>query len=202
MAWSVCLSANSLHLSDQGGHRWVFLNWALGLRALGCTVVWLEAAPNGLQDRDLETAVAALKRDLAPYGLDQCVALCSENGAELPTQAATPCLSLEAATCADLLLNLRYDLSAAVVARIRRSALVDIDPGLLQLWMRDRLVTVAPHDVHFTIGETVGNAASGIPDVGVVWHYTPPCVALDWWPVTRAPAGARFSTLANWWAGS
>jgi hypothetical protein len=202
VACTVCLSAHSLHLSDQGGHRWVFLNWALGLRALGCNVVWLEAVPTGMPDRDLEAAVAVLRRDVAPYGLDDCVALCDATGGELPPEAGAGSINLEAAACADLLLNLRYALPHAVVARFRRSAFVDIDPGLLQLWMRDRLVTVAPHDVYFTIGETVGDAASGIPDVDVVWHYTQPCVALDWWPCTQAPAGARFSTLANWWAGS
>src|SRR5262245_17933207 len=100
MAWTVCLSAKSLHVSDQGGHRWVFLNWALGLRALGCNVVWLEAVPNGMTGPALETAVAALKRDVAPYGLGDSVALCNENGAELAVEPATACLSLEAAACA------------------------------------------------------------------------------------------------------
>ena len=27
-----------------GGHLWVYLNWALGLHAVGCDVTWLEAA--------------------------------------------------------------------------------------------------------------------------------------------------------------
>lgn len=202
MPCTVCLSAHSLHLSDQGGVRWAFLNWALGLRALGCNVVWLETVPTGMPDRDLEAAVAALKRDIAPYGLGDCLALCEETGGELPPEAGAGWSDLESAASADLLLNFRYTLPDSVVARFHRSALVDIDPGLLQHWMRDGLVSVARHDVYFTIGETVGRAASGIPDVDIVWHYAPPCVALDWWPWTRAPEGGRFSTLVNWWAGS
>src|SRR2546422_6107470 len=36
---------------------------------------------------------------------------------------------------ADLLLNFHYAISPGLLARFRRTALVDIDPGLLQFWM-------------------------------------------------------------------
>ena len=42
MSVTIWLSANTLHYPQGGGHMWVFLNWALGLRELGCEVVWLE----------------------------------------------------------------------------------------------------------------------------------------------------------------
>ena len=38
----VGLSANTLSYPQGGGHMWVYLNWALGLRDAGCDVVWLE----------------------------------------------------------------------------------------------------------------------------------------------------------------
>ena len=38
----VCLFANTLSYPEGGGHLWVYLNWALGLRSLGCQVIWLE----------------------------------------------------------------------------------------------------------------------------------------------------------------
>src|SRR2546429_8151284 len=42
---------------------------------------------------------------------------------------------------ADLLLNFHYAISPALLARFRRTALVDIDPGLLQFWItRGQLV--------------------------------------------------------------
>ena len=44
-------------------------------------------------------------------------------------------LDLDAAAEADLFLNLRYGTGAEVVRRFRRSALVDIDPGLFQFWV-------------------------------------------------------------------
>ena len=37
MSLTVCLSAwNTLTYPKGGGHLWAYLNWALGLRALGC----------------------------------------------------------------------------------------------------------------------------------------------------------------------
>ena len=42
MSRKVCLSANTLGCTKAGGHLWVYINWALGLRASGCRVIWLE----------------------------------------------------------------------------------------------------------------------------------------------------------------
>ena len=58
-----------------------------------------------------------------------------------------------------------------------------------------------PHDTYFTIGETVGASGARFPDCGLLWQYTPPCVALDVWPVCRAPAGAAYTTISHWFGG-
>jgi hypothetical protein len=60
-------------------------------------------------------------------------------------------------------------------------------------------INVAPHDMYFTIGETVGQTGAQFPDCGIDWYYTSPCVALDWWPVHHAPADAPFTTVSNWY---
>ena len=104
----------------------------------------------------MQVNVATLKRRLERYGLAEHLALCARSGEILPDEVTKGCLNLEAAAEADLLLNLRYNLPGEVVERFRRSALLDIDPGLLQLWMSQRLVSVPQHDLYFTIGETVG----------------------------------------------
>ncbi len=36
MTITVCLYAKTLYYPTGGGHLWIYLNWALGLRALGC----------------------------------------------------------------------------------------------------------------------------------------------------------------------
>jgi hypothetical protein len=42
MSITVCLCTNTIGYPEGGGHLWAYLNWALGLRALGCEVIWLE----------------------------------------------------------------------------------------------------------------------------------------------------------------
>jgi hypothetical protein len=98
-----------------------------------------------------------------------------------------------------LLVNLRYDLPAKQVGRFRRSALLDIDPGLMQMWVSVGRYSPARHDLYFTIGETVGTANARFPSCGVEWHYTPPPVFLpQWMPVKAAPI-APYTTVAHWW---
>lgn len=198
MTITVCLYAKTLYYPAGSGHLWVYLNWALGLRALGCQVIWLEEVYPWTPAHELQAYVAALKSHLERYGLAEWVALCSEADELLPWNALRECLDLEAATEADLLLNMKYGMPSEVVERFRRSALVDIDPGLLQIWMSAGTLSVARHDVYFTIGETVGKPGARFPDVGLKWHYTPPCVALDWWSPHRATENAPFTTVSHW----
>ncbi len=195
MTTTVCLSANALRYPEGGGHLWVYLNWALGLRGIGCRVIWLEKLSSGFSAPKIRAKTAALKQRLAPYGLAGSVALCSPDGGPLPEEVAGGCLDLDAASSeADLLLNLRYGLRAGIVGRFRRSALLDIDPGLLQIWMRAGQIEVAPHDIYFTTGE-------GVADDGIEWRHTPPCVALDHWPEKPAENGAAWTTVSHWGEG-
>src|SRR5205823_13702601 len=60
-------------------------------------------------------------------------------------------------------------------------------------------ISFAPHDLYFTIGETVGTTEARFPDGGLDWLYTPPAVALDWWePAGAPPLAAAFTTVSNW----
>src|SRR5213076_2812440 len=129
MSLTVCLApANTVAYPNGGGHLWVYLHWALGLKALGCRVIWLEALD--LDDRDDSPAarrrrrggnprecVAALKARLEPFGLADSLALCSMNGGAVPTDVAQGSLDLDAAASADVLLNLWHSLPAVVVRR-------------------------------------------------------------------------------------
>jgi hypothetical protein len=98
-------------------------------------------------------------------------------------------------------LSLRYATRPELAGRFRKTALVDIDPGLLQSWLTKGAIDVPDYNVHFTIGETVGQPGACFPDGGRKWEYTPPCVALDWWvPSATAAADAPFSTISHWHA--
>jgi hypothetical protein len=198
MSTTVCLSAKTIFYPRSGGHLWVYLNWALGLRALGCRVIWMETIFPDLPAHEVRPYVDTLKSRLERYGLAECVALCSFTDEPLPQSTVGECLDIEAAAEADLLLDLEYLVAPKLVGRFRRSALVDIDPGLMQVWMSKGLIDLARHDVYFTTGETVGEPGSRVPDAGLRWQYTPPCVALEWWPPYRAGQDASFTTISHW----
>jgi hypothetical protein len=203
MSLTVCLApARTMAYPNGGGHLWVYLHWALGLRALGCRVIWLE----GIDPRDPEhnprEKVTTLKSRLEPYGLAESLALFSMTDEPLPRDVAERTLDLDAAAEADLLLNLWHSLPAFVVSRFRVSAFVDTDPGLLQIWMTRGDVRLAPHHIFFTIGETVGTPAARFPDCGLRWIYTPPPVFLPEWPALAPDGAAPYTTVAHWWGGT
>jgi hypothetical protein len=187
---TVWLGADTLTWPEGGGNFWPYANWALGLLSNGCRVVWLERAGDDLGDEELWKLKGAIETKLARYGLEGCLALYRDG------QSLEGTVGLDQATDADLLLNVAYDAHADVLHRFDRKAMIDIDPGLTQVWATEGTCPIPEHDTYFTIGETVGDAR--FPDCGLTWEYTPPCVALDWWPVTPVPAHAPFTTVTNW----
>ena len=203
MGITVCIApVRTLEYPEGGGHLWEYLNWALGLRAVGCKVIWLEAVAPSTPPAEIRANIADLKLRLERYGLVNSLALYSATDGPLPADlTAMECLDLDAAAGADLLLEFPYDTPLHVVKRFRRSALLDIDPGLSQAWISKGRKSLTPHDVYFTTGETVGQAGTRIPDLGLNWIYTPPCVALDWWRPHEATTKAPFTTVAHWYAG-
>jgi hypothetical protein len=95
----------------------------------------------------------------------------------------------------ELLVNFHYEMVPGMLARFPRTALVDIDPGLLQLWWGGGQLQVHRHDVYFSIGEKLG-AVPGQP--GVEWLHTRPAVSLDLWPYRYDPECSRVTSISSW----
>src|SRR5207237_10082675 len=54
MSLTVCLApANTIGYPQGGGHLWVYLNWALALRAVGCAGIWLEGLDGDVGDHSV-----------------------------------------------------------------------------------------------------------------------------------------------------
>src|SRR2546425_12820839 len=95
----VWLWANTLSYPEGGGHLWVYLNWALGLRAAGCEVTWMESADAGAPAEQTRRYVALLRERLATWGLGDRVAMCATTGdGPLPREALGDCLAPHDAT--------------------------------------------------------------------------------------------------------
>ncbi len=199
MGTKVCLGANTHQLIEAGGHLWVFLNWALGLKALGCEVLWLEQVDSSTPADKLALAIDGLKSRLAPFGLADSMALCSPGGASAAQGFPDGYLDTAVAAEVDLLLNLGGKIGPETVSLFPRSALVDIDPGLTQIWISESQQPIAKHDVYFSIGETVGTTAAKFPDCGVEWHFTPTAVYLPEWQLGCADVSSPYTTVTSWW---
>jgi len=189
---------------EGGGHFWVYMQYAQGLRRLGCDVYWLEQVRRRKDpDRDAR-ALATFRERMERFGMDGRVLLYTlgERGDEPIEYLGVSRAEAEGALRrADLVLNFHYAIDPRILAAARRTALVDIDPGLTQIWMSTGQLRVPPHDVYFTIGETVGTRAAPFPDCGLRWVHIRPPVCLELWPYVHDPGCAAFTTVAGWWSG-
>jgi len=80
----------------------------------------------------------------------------------------------------------------------RRSAYLDLDPGYTQMWnAQGRLSGLRAHDLHFTVGENIGQGAA-CPADGIRWRPVRQPVLLDYWPDCSPPANGAFTTVASW----
>lgn len=186
-----------LGFPEGGGHWWVYLQYALGLADLGCNVWWLERLGGQVTTPTTAAAVGRLQR----FGLKGKILLYEADDAGTPQRWLTGDQETfdRLVTHADLLLNFDYRSSEQVVGRFARSALVDLDPGLLQQWIAWGQLAPAPHDHWFTIGETVGTERARFPDAGIEWHRIRPVVRLPSWPVYPSVPGAPYTTVTSWW---
>jgi hypothetical protein len=189
---------------DVGGHFWVYLQYAHGLRQLGCDVFWLEALRPDDGSRPA-SAIPTFLRRMERHGLGGRAILYEPAGP--PGERDLRFVGINATRAesvlsrADLLLNFHYAMDPGLLSRFRRTALVDIDPGLLQFWIGSGQLPVAPHDVYLTTGETVGAPGSRIGDCGLHWLHIRPPVCLDLWPYRYDPDARRFTTVSTWLGG-
>jgi hypothetical protein len=201
MATVVVSAYNVANTPTFGGHFWVYLQYAHGLRRLGCDVFWLEQLPRS--DPGHDAAGAIFFRRMERYGFAGRVILydTANGGDRLSFSGVSDAVAERVFRRADLLLNFHYAIDATLLSRFRRTALVDIDPGLLQFWISRGQLQVPRHDLYLTIGETVGTPAARFPDCGLSWTHIRPPVCLDLWPYTYTPASTRFTTVSSWLGG-
>jgi hypothetical protein len=187
---------NVVNYPSGGGHFWVYMQYVDGLRRIGCDVWWLEEFKPSGDDTEDARRVTALTEQLRRFGIEDRLVLYTEqqefvNGSRARAE--------EIFRDTDLLLNFHQRMHEGMLGRFRRTALVDIDPGLLQYWISTGILEVGRHDLYFTTGETVGTPDAKFPDCGLPWIQIRPPISLDLWPRTPHPADGAFTTVSNWW---
>ncbi len=200
---AVVLSVNKVaSFPDGGGHFWVYLQYALGLRQLGCDVYWLEQLRPG-RDPDRRAYVIATFQDrMKQFGFEGRTLLYDTVDGQPCFVGSTRSDAEAVLRRADVLLNFHYAIDPRLLACARRTALVDIDPGLLQFWMSTGELDVPPHDCYLTTGETVGTPAALFSDCGLRWTHIRPPVCLDLWPFSYEAQADAFTTVSSWSSAS
>src|ERR1051326_7349297 len=179
---------------EGGGHFWVYMQYVQALLRLGCNVYWLEqVSPDPDPDRDARLLADFFER-MKRFGLEGKTLLYVDGHRNQDDAAGSFRFLGRAASEAeailrrtDLLLNFHYAINPRLLSLARRTALVDIDPGLLQYWVSTGQLDVPPHDCYLTTGETVGTPAARFSDCGLPWIHIRPPVCLDLWPFVADP---------------
>src|SRR5213593_2232116 len=91
---TVVIAAHNVATSpDGGGHFWVYLQYVLGLRQLGCDVYWLEGFRTKGRTELEAAALATFRARAKAFGLDGKLILYVTHGLEpspeLPTEYLT-----------------------------------------------------------------------------------------------------------------
>lgn len=203
MAAVVISACNVANFPEGGGHFWVYMQYAHGLRQLGCDVYWLEQVGPADPKREARL-VATLEHRLKRFGFEGKILLYAVDSADEGAPGAIRFIGSRSAAAekvlrrADLLLNFHYAIDPRLLSWARHTALVDIDPGLLQFWITAGQLAVPVHDRYLTTGETVGTSGARIPDCGLRWTTVRPPVCLDLWPMAYDPRTAPFTTVSSW----
>lgn len=192
-----------------GGMAWHYMQYVMGLAALGHDVWFVEDSDDypscydpvrHVTDTDPAYGLEFTRRAFDRVGLGARWAYYDGN----TDTWSGPARAHIAATCAsaDLLLNV----SAANPLRswLEKTPVrvfVDTDPvfeQIRQLTVPARQARAREHTHFFSFGENIERAGSAIPRDGLPWRATRQPIVLDAWPVTPGPRAGKFTTVMQW----
>jgi hypothetical protein len=192
---------------EGGGSFWVPLQYVLGLSQERIETYWLELLPgtdDPIQDRNRIARFFARTERLGIGGRALVLYLPDGRDSERQELHCPPSISageISARMRDGVLLNLSNSIPIQCRGTFALNILYDIDPGMLQLWSTQWEMGVGQHDLHFTIGQSIGEPECPVPTLGVKWHRVWPIVHLPAWPRQLA-GGERYTTITQWWNGN
>ena len=203
----ILLANRTLACYPQGGGHWAcFLQYLLGLNALGHEVFWLEilrSSGNPTRDRRL---IAIFFNRMRKYGFEgRCaLLLCRSHLDEIALQTADAYgmsqnqLS-DLARSADLLWNFSCSLRQPLLSLFHKRVLIDLDPGYLQACGLIWNMGIQDHHIFLSVGTNFGDPDCQIPDLNLKWLRFHPFVYLPMWNLTSAPPeSAPFTSVTQW----
>lgn len=204
-------------LYPSGGVTWDYIQYVLGLRALGHDVYYIEDTGQYSNYRITEKAwddpfdsVEYLRKIMADFSL-------SENWAYRDTFSGL-CYGLpftriiEICSKADVFINISdANIYRDEYGKISKRVLIDSDPMFTQLQVNETLrqderypvkkFSIYEYNYHFTFGENFGAMDCRIPKLGLQWTSTRQPICLSYWK-ERFPhkkiIAPSFTTVMNW----
>jgi hypothetical protein len=200
MSPTVILGTRGTSRHQFAGSVWVRLQYVLGLLNMGVDAYWVDRLRSvSAQDpyHSLEYRMWRFSRALTEFGLSGRHCVIVEQGPRYFGMTEEELRAL--VERADLLLNVSgYLPPHCPLAKVRRRAFIDVDPGFTQIWARQMEIHLDRHDSFFTVGQNVGGPGFRIPTDGVDWMPILPPVCMDEWPARHDPRWTRFSTITDW----
>lgn len=200
-----------------GGVTWDYLQYVLGLRALGHDVWYLEDTGAWAYDPIAEQPSAD-----CTYNVQYLATIMEQfdlgdrwlyrNAADGTYHGVPGERSESVIRQADVLVNVSGAcwLTEATAA-VPHKLFVDGDPMFTQIGIAtganaDIAARVRAHTAHFTFGLHVGHPTCRVPTAGLEWHPTVQPIALECWrpwyldaaPPPEHPARGAFTTVMNW----
>ncbi|MGH7780092.1 MAG: hypothetical protein ACREQR_09720, partial [Candidatus Binataceae bacterium] len=202
----IALGNGSLAAYPPGGGHWSwFLQYPLGLRAIGHQVFWLELLKSsGDRTRDRALIDDFFTRIRAYDLADSCALLLLEDPVVEDLDRAEPFGMSRAEISrriagADLLWSLSCAIREPLLSRFRRRVLIDTDPGHLQVSALSWDLGINRHDAFLTVGAKIHDPDCEVPTLGLHWRPFLPFVYLPLWERTPAPpASAPITSITQW----
>jgi hypothetical protein len=203
----IVLGNRSLATYFEGGGLWSwFLQYPIALKAAGHTVFWLELLQSS-ESREADLRMMRRFYDrLRRYDLsDNCILLVFRKSLDhQPLEEAEVFGSSTSQVQrvigeADLLLNFACALRQPLLSLFKRRALLDGDPGHLQIAQSIVDLDLDHHDVFLTVGARINASDSLIPKLGHDWRAFEQLIYLPLWKSASEPErGSPFTSITEW----
>jgi hypothetical protein len=206
--WQMLIALGSSTVASYpagGGHWSWFLQYPLGLRALGHEVFWLEVLKStGRRERDLRLIRNFFTR-IRGYGLsDTCaLLLVDDTDVQDPERGEVFGRSrdqfADAIRSTELFWNLGCTIREPLLGRFRHRVLIDTDPGHLQIAAQTWDLGIDRHHAFLTVGAKIHDSDCGVPTLGHAWRHFLPFVHLPMWQLVPDPGpAAPFTSITQW----
>jgi hypothetical protein len=203
----IVLAGGFLAKYPEGGGLWTgFVQYPIGLRALGHDAWWLElldaSGDAGLDRQRIEAFFARMTE----HGLgDRCALLLVPKAGGIPTLDAAEPYGLgrpairELAESADLLWNFACALRPPLLNMFRHRVLVDGDPGHLHMSALTVDLAIHEHHAFLTVGTKLHDPDCAVPTLDLQWQRFVPVVHLPRWAAAPDPGpDAPFTSVTHW----